>query len=83
MGKFFLAGTPLYKKILAFIILAPFAAGLAVLFIDFLPSADVDNWSTMISARLLASSLLADAKLWAADKRLKKAAKDQGSDLIS
>lgn len=51
-GKFFLPGTPLYKKILALIILAPFAAGLAFPFIDFLPSADVDRWSTFVSAGL-------------------------------
>jgi hypothetical protein len=69
MGKFFLPGTPLYKKILAFIILASIAAGLAVPFIDFLPSADVNRWSTLISAGL---SALLTPMLWYSFKYIKR-----------
>lgn len=69
MGKFFLPGTPIYKKILAFIILPSLAAGLAVPFIDFLPSADTDHRSILISAGL--SALLAPL-LWYSLKYLKR-----------
>jgi hypothetical protein len=69
MGNFFLPGTPLYKKILAFIILAIFTAGIAVPFIDFLPSADVNRWSTLISAGL---SALLTPLFWYSFKYIKR-----------
>lgn len=69
MEKFFLPGTPIYKKILAFIFFPSLTAGIAAPFIDFLPSADVTRWSTLISTGL---SALLTPLLWYSLKYLKR-----------